>query len=876
MLLTNHWPRVAALAALHADPNTLGLALSSRFRHSLSIKNTTTPTAAAPPRRAASNRADWQPLLFAFSSVVTFFHQSEHPTILWHSMLAAERLWRVIAIVLVASQCVASGSAAIPSDWAAAQARGDLLYSASVDGALLPEIGNGFIATLVGSDTIYAAGVFNGAAQSAPSHRARIPPFDTTLVGVADADEAVEHPLGDVTTPVTMDPAPQDISGGHHSATGTSNAPDAFGSGAALDMAHAVFMTRSMLPSGLNVEERRYAHLMRASILVHEIELANTGSAAPITVQLASAQVGAKSTDFDFNSTTMRLSYPTRARVSAGATARHRVPGEPSVPVSLLEVGGSQQVFIRNGSIVETETATSERVVVATVSSVATGSVTVPPTKTVTLTFLTAVCSSLNATGDVNAPLTCAHNAFDDAVAAAEAGTLLSSHEAAWASRLSAGRLEVAGDVVLAAVINASLYALRSSSRADWPYSLSPGGLANDGYNGHTFWDAATWMYPALLLTEPATAHSILEYRYNRMAPSRAKAASRGYKGTMYAWESAFTGVECCAGPWGVYENHITGDIAFAVQQYWRLTHDKAWLASVGFPLLQGAADFWASRATFDASLGKFTIYNVMPPDEYHYPVNSSVYTNVIANMSLQFAISAARELGHEPEAAWLNVSSNMFVLFDSSKQYHPEFAGYAGDEVKQADVILLGFPLQFDMPPAVRANDLEFYASVTAAHGPAMTWSMFAIGWMDLRNASMAAQLFEKGYQTVQPPFNVWRETIGGGCTPFLTGAGGFLQSVIFGHAGIRLMDDALVVQPPPEPPVNASAVAVHGVAYLGTSLRVDTAADDITISLLARPAGTPALAVTSASGGDTRLLNKVGDAATLPRAPARVVAAQ
>ena len=29
-------------------------------------------------------------------------------------------------------------------------------------------------------------------------------------------------------------------------------------------------------------------------------------------------------------------------------------------------------------------------------------------------------------------------------------------------------------------------------------YSLSPGGLASNAYNGHTFWDCETWMYPSL------------------------------------------------------------------------------------------------------------------------------------------------------------------------------------------------------------------------------------------------------------------------------------------------------------------------------------------------------------------------------------------
>ena len=47
---------------------------------------------------------------------------------------------------------------------------------------------------------------------------------------------------------------------------------------------------------------------------------------------------------------------------------------------------------------------------------------------------------------------------------------------------------------------------------------------------------------------------------------------------------------------------------------------------------------------------------------------------------------------------------------------------------IKQADVVLLGFPLLWDMPDDVRLNDLTLYESLTNADGPAMTWGIFAI----------------------------------------------------------------------------------------------------------------------------------------------------
>ena len=43
--------------------------------------------------------------------------------------------------------------------------------------------------------------------------------------------------------------------------------------------------------------------------------------------------------------------------------------------------------------------------------------------------------------------------------------------------------------------------------------------------------------------------------------------------------------------------------------------------------------------------------------------------------------------------------------------------------------------------------------------------------------NFTRAAPHFRQGYANVQPPFNVWTETPGGGTVNFITGAGGFLQ---------------------------------------------------------------------------------------------------
>ena len=168
----------------------------------------------------------------------------------------------------------------------------------------------------------------------------------------------------------------------------------------------------------------------------------------------------------------------------------------------------------------------------------------------------------------------------------------------------------------------------------------------------------------------------------------------------MFPWESSYTGLETSPGArFGKNQIHINGDIAFAVIQFWRASKDVNWLREVGYPLLYQTAEYWASRVENDVVNDRYIINHVMPPDEYHYPVNNSVYTNVVAKINLLFAKEAADILGKEVPKEWLTIAEKMYIPFDSENSYHPEYEGYTLDkEVKQADTILIGYPLMYEM----------------------------------------------------------------------------------------------------------------------------------------------------------------------------------
>jgi trehalose/maltose hydrolase-like predicted phosphorylase len=146
---------------------------------------------------------------------------------------------------------------------------------------------------------------------------------------------------------------------------------------------------------------------------------------------------------------------------------------------------------------------------------------------------------------------------------------ILTESAAAWA-RLWASDIVVPGQPELQGRVRAARFYLLASARPDVDWSISPVGLSAGGYNNHVFWDAETWMYPALLAQHPAEASTVVDYRFRTRAGARRNAERTGYGGMRFAWESALTGDEVTP-TWaetGRLEQHITADVALAQWQY--------------------------------------------------------------------------------------------------------------------------------------------------------------------------------------------------------------------------------------------------------------------------------------------------------------------
>ncbi|HXS57015.1 MAG TPA: hypothetical protein VN726_12880 [Hanamia sp.] len=365
---------------------------------------------------------------------------------------------------------------------------------------------------------------------------------------------------------------------------------------------------------------------------------------------------------------------------------------------------------------------------------------------------------------------------------------LIQFHNAAW-DDLWKSDIIIQGDDASQRDIHAAMYHLYSFVRPGTSYSLSPMGLSGLGYNGHVFWDAELWMYPAILVLHPDMAKSMIEYRYQRLAEAKHNAFAHGYKGAMYPWESAATGNEetpvwALSGP---FEHHITADVAIAAWNYFAVTQDTSWLREKGFPIIKECADFWASRVEKNGP-GKYDIKNVVAADEWAENVDNNAFTNAAAKANLRYAVMAANILRERVDTDWIDVEKNIPIL-KLSNGITSEHAAYHGELIKQADVNLLSYPLKEIIDPQQIKKDLEYYESRIGEGSPAMTHAIFAVLYARLNLPAPAFNAFEKAYLPNKlPPFGVLAETAGGTNPYFATGAGGYLQSVLFGFGGLDI----------------------------------------------------------------------------------------
>ena len=371
---------------------------------------------------------------------------------------------------------------------------------------------------------------------------------------------------------------------------------------------------------------------------------------------------------------------------------------------------------------------------------------------------------------------------------------LLEEHKALW-NTLWEGDIIIEGDVETQQDVRLALYHLYAFGRGDSNLSIAPMGLSSQSYNGHIFWDTELWMFPPLLLLNQDIAKSLVNYRSDRLEKAKQKAINFGYKGAMFPWESDETGEEATPA-WaltGTFEHHITADVAIAFWNYFLVTKDEKWLAEKGYPMLKEIADFWVSRSTINKD-GSYSIKNVVGANEFAPNVTDNAFTSGAAITALRYAIEASEVLNISINSDWKNVADNLRILklVNGATKEH---STYEGEIIKQADANLLAFPLNIVNKKEDIVKDLNYYEPKLSPEGPAMGKAIFAVIHARLGNTEEAFRLFKEGYEpNKRPPFGALAESATSNNPYFVTGAGGMLQSILFGFGGLYITEDGII----------------------------------------------------------------------------------
>ena len=228
------------------------------------------------------------------------------------------------------------------------------------------------------------------------------------------------------------------------------------------------------------------------------------------------------------------------------------------------------------------------------------------------------------------------------------------AHSAAWDAVWARCEVSVDGDADAAQALFASQYYLNSiAPRHANNLSIPARGLSGQTYKGAIFWDSEIFLFPMFVYTQPEVAASLLRYRIETLPGARAKAREYGYRGAFYAWESQEGGAEGCTNfnvvdvfthrPVRTYfrdkQIHISGDVAYALWEYYRITGDRTLLEQGGAEVILECARFYLSRASAHLDRDGIDFADVIGPDEYHERVTDNAFTNRLIRYCMENAL---------------------------------------------------------------------------------------------------------------------------------------------------------------------------------------------------------------------------------------------
>lgn len=398
--------------------------------------------------------------------------------------------------------------------------------------------------------------------------------------------------------------------------------------------------------------------------------------------------------------------------------------------------------------------------------------------------------------------------------------------------------IEIKGDELLQQAIRFNMFHLLQSVGRDGKTNIAAKGLSGEGYEGHYFWDTEIYILPFFLYNNPDISRKLLEYRYSILPKARERARIMSHeKGALYPWRT-IAGEECSAYfPAGTAQYHINADIAFAIKRYMEATEDKEFMIKFGAEMLFETARLWADLGKFIKNKGnKFCINDVTGPDEYTAIVNNNSYTNLMAQVNLEYAYNTALwmrenakedyeglagklQLSEGELSFWKKAADNMYIPYSDEMGIYPQDDSFLDKEpwdfentpkgnyplllhyhplviyrhqvCKQADLVLAEFLLSHKFDLEQKKRDYDFYERLTT-HDSSLSSCIFSI---------MASEVgyHEKAYDYFMETAAMDLTNSHGNTKDGIHAANmaGAWMCVVYGFAGMRAYEDKLSFNP-------------------------------------------------------------------------------
>jgi len=434
------------------------------------------------------------------------------------------------------------------------------------------------------------------------------------------------------------------------------------------------------------------------------------------------------------------------------------------------------------------------------------------------------------------------------------------NHQAEWARKWERCDVKIEGDDEAQQALRYSILQLLMVAPVNGSANSIPArALSGQVYKGAVFWDTEMFMFPFFLHTYPEKARELMRYRIKTLDGARRKAKTEGtgYRGAFYAWESQETGDDACTyfnigDPFTGRELrthfrdkqvHISGDVAIAMWEYFKLTGDDSLLLEGGAEVILECARFYFSYAYFKEDKGRYEILDVIGPDEYHERVNNNAFTSLVAKETFVIAHATVeylrkknskalralvKKIGIEAELPrFREVASSLYVpapdpktglieQFDGyfqlreakveelkARMVHPnEYLG-AGQGlavptkvIKQADVVMMLNLFKTHFSGKIKKANWEYYEPRTE-HGSSLSACAYAMVATEFGKLDFAYKYFLKTAKIdLEAKYKVYVGTVFmGGSHPAANG--GAWMTAVFGFGGVHADEKQLAINP-------------------------------------------------------------------------------